>query len=628
MDNPFRHRIVSDPFSGSEPTVDDIHRDAFLQCLHLIDVVRREKRSASMLIAGAPGSGKTHLLHRLHQALLHSGQYHAFIAVRLHTSSKRFWRHLRESCIDSLQRSTGCPGSSRAQLERLFLRRIYRKANQQAIGIHTFRQITDMLRLESDLSGPFVKAITHLVRGMDRVNVLAWLKGHSLEEERLKALGLENPSEDDVSAEDQARNFVKEMFRMIGPEVPVVLCFDQIEALQRHEGDKEGIFTFGQAVRTLYNECQNLLLLSCIQILFYGHLKEAVCDPDFDGLTEHQISLTAIQLEQAARLIQLRLKGSEGGSNLGPRIMAGLKKRWPSSRQTAREALTIAAELYDEIRYGRKTADSPPKTPDPGSDNDFLEGEFEQRFEKIRHSMHPDDLDAILHSAIPVICPLHDGTCTEMDAPSLPDIDMMLRHKNRTIPVSFCNQANLTTLAARLKRLLNLMDTRKLQNLVLIRHPRRAFPKAESKAHTYLNALRRKGAKWVVPSEEAVAALAALRDVLADAQSGDLSNGGTPIGPKTVREWIQMTCDAAASSLINDILQPAETHMPFSPETEAAIRDILQESRVLYVSELADRLKMDAGQLETGLRSKPGWIGFMEGPPPLLFDSVVAGNGG
>jgi len=624
MINPFRHRIVSDPFNGPETTVAEIHRDAFDQCLHLIDVVRREERSVSMLIAGAPGSGKTHLLHRIHQALIHGRCPHAFIAIRLHTSSKRFWRHMRASCIDSLQRTSD---SSRSQLERLFLRRIWQKVHLPAIGFRQFLQVTDMLRLESDLSASFVKALIHLVRGVDRVNVLAWMKGHSLEEERLEALGLENPSDDESSAEDQARSFLKELFRMIGPGVPIVLCFDQVEALQRHEGDKEGLFTFGQAVRTLYNECRNLLLLSCIQILFYGHLKEAVCDPDFDGLTEHQISLTAIRLEQAAQLIHLRLERSGEGMELEPQLMAGLRERWATSRKTARDALTIAAERYDEIRYGRKIGSLKPKASDSRSEADFLQGEFEQRFESFRRSIHPDDLDAILHSAIPVICPLHDATCTEMDAPSLADIDMVLRHQNRRVPISFCNQANLTTLAARLKRLLTLMDTHRLQDLVLIRHPRRTFPKGQSKANAYLNALRRKGAKWIVPSEEAVAALAALRDVLADAQSGDLSNGGTAIGPETVRQWIQMTCDVAASSLLNEILQPSEKNAPFSPEMETAIREILQEARVLYVSELADRLKMDAGKLEAGIRSTPGWVGFMEGPPPLIFDPVVTRNG-
>lgn len=624
MINPFRHRIVSDPFSGPETTVVEIHRDAFEQCLQLIDVVRREERSVSMLVAGAPGSGKTHLLHRIHQTLIRGGCPHAFIAIRLHTSSKRFWRHLRASCIDSLQRSSGF---SRSQIEQLFLRRIWQKVRLPAVGFRQFRQITDTLRLESDLSGSFVNSLIHLVRGVDRVNVLAWLKGHSLEEERLEALGLENPSGDESSAEDQARSFLKELFRMIGPGVPVVMCFDQVEALQRHEGDQVGLFTFGQAVRTLYNECRNLFLLSCIQILFYGQLKEAVCDPDFDGLTEHQVSLTAIQLEQAAQLIHLRLERSGEDMDMEPELLAALRERWSTCRKTARDVLSIAAERYDEIRYGRNIGGSGPQASDSRSEADFLQGEFDQRFERLRRTIHPDDLDAILHSAIPVICPLHDGTCMEIDGPSLSDIDMMLRHKDRRIAISFCNQANLTTLAARLKRLLSLMDTHRLQDLVLLRHPGRIFPKGKSKANAHLNALRRKGAKWIVPSEEAVAALAALRDVLADAQSGDLSHGGTAIGPETVRQWIQMTGDVAASSLLNDILQPFATNAPFSAEMETTILEILQQARVLYVSELADRLKMDSGQFEAGIRSKPGWVGFMEGPPPLLFDPVVMRHG-
>ncbi|WP_028324022.1 ATP-binding protein [Desulfatirhabdium butyrativorans] len=623
MDNPFRHRIVSDPFSGPKSTIAEIHQDAFVRCLRLIDVVRREHRTASMLVTGRSGSGKTHLLHRIHEALLQDKMPHAFIAVRLHTSAKRFWRHLRTSCIESLQRPAR---KSRPQIETLILRRIWEKANTDAVRLSRFQQILDELRLEANISPSLALAMTHLIRRHRKTDVLAWLKGYSLPEENLGLLSLPNPPEDETCAEDQARDFLEELFRMIGPQVPVVLCFDQVEALQRDAHDKAGLFAFGQAVRSLYNDTRNLVLISCIQTTFYGTLKEAVSDPDFHGMTEYQIALKSISLEQACRLIEARMAGVGNQAHkqrLMPTILAGLREKWADSEQTARDALNIAAALYDELTE-QPTQHSHSEHPDAQSlTTHFLQNEFENRVENGLKTLSADDLDAVLHSAIPVLCPLYHAGCTEVDTKPQPDIDVFLRHQGRTIPVSFCNQANLTSLAGRLRRLLSLLESGGIPAPVMIRHPGRPLPGGQRKANEYLNGLKRKGAKWVVPSEEAIATLAAMRDLLADAQSGDLAASGKSIAPETVRQWIQQSGDDSACSLLNEIVQPPRMPPVLSPEIETRLQEILQEERILYLSEMAEKLRIDENTLSEGLRLQPGGVGFMEGPPVLLFDRSV-----
>jgi hypothetical protein len=198
-----------------------------------------------------------------------------------------------------------------------------------------------------------------------------------------------------------------------------------------------------------------------------------------------------------------------------------------------------------------------------------------------------------------------------------------LRHQDRTIPVSFCNQANLTSLAGRLRRLLSLLESGRIPAPVMIRHPGRPLPGGQRKANMYLNGLKRKGAKWVVPSEEAIATLAAMRDLLADAQSGDLAASGKSIAPETVRQWIQQSGDDAACSLLNEIVQPPRMPPALSPEIETRLQEVLKEERILYLSEMAEKLHIDEQALGEGLRLQPGGIGFMEGPPVLLFDQSV-----
>ena len=108
------------------------------------------------------------------------------------------------------------------------------------------------------------------------------MKGDSLPESVCQELGLVFGKEESGDPEDSAREIVKELCRLVGKDIQMVVCFDQVEAIQRYPGDDTGVFAFGQAVQTLHDETRNVLLVSCIQSFFLEHLNQAMMKPNYD----------------------------------------------------------------------------------------------------------------------------------------------------------------------------------------------------------------------------------------------------------------------------------------------------------------------------------------------------------
>jgi chromosomal replication initiation ATPase DnaA len=131
--NPFRNTIVADPWNPGIVDVYEINAGAFQLCCQALDRVRAEGRSTSVLLYGEAGSGKTHLLARLRSYLKDQAQLFIFVAVRLHTSPNRLWRHIRKSFVESLLQSIK---GNRSQLEFVFMRINKRQSISAGICFH------------------------------------------------------------------------------------------------------------------------------------------------------------------------------------------------------------------------------------------------------------------------------------------------------------------------------------------------------------------------------------------------------------------------------------------------------------------------------------------------------------
>ncbi|HTV18294.1 MAG TPA: hypothetical protein VMG12_06475, partial [Polyangiaceae bacterium] len=282
--NPFRDFVVQDAWQ-SPADIPEIHASAFKACLAGLDSAASGVAD-SLLIYGGAGSGKTHLLTRLQRHLAQTAVDApdqvlrcVFVFVRLQTAPQLLWQHVRRRLATDLLRWD----QGLTQLQRLLAHQIGvhsgkppREAVQLASGRSSaalaqhIAEISIKLNLPRDLS----IVIEHLALNRFLRDAGGWLAGDSLPESALNELGLGADVLED--REEAARAAVTALCRLAGETLPIVFCFDQVEALQRSPGDVDAFFRFGQMAADLHDTDPNVFIVTCLQSAVLEDFKKAV----------------------------------------------------------------------------------------------------------------------------------------------------------------------------------------------------------------------------------------------------------------------------------------------------------------------------------------------------------------
>jgi hypothetical protein len=640
MLNPFRSWIAGDAWELPEADVGDIGMQAFDACRRSIEATLAGQGTTAVLVRGAPGSGKTHLMRRLRAYLAQNSEERLretlFVYVRLSTTASMIWRHLRRRIADDLMRTA--PDGSR-QLERLLYRALAspgshgnlldrcrrewpeglrwdERAFARALGVMLRSlpesslaplDLFDSLDGEASLSPALVQALRRLAQRQDLVLVRAWLRGDSLTAADLDRLGIAEDATQESDPEYAAREMVLMLARLAGARMPMVLCFDQIEALETTPGERSGFLAFGGAVSTLHDETADLVLISCMQSSVEPMFRGA----DFDRLAERQALLPLLGRRDALRLLNARIEAAGHGMFWSP----------PAEFETvfnaeglasARSVLAKAAELFDRER---RTETRPPVPLDA-----FLQQEWESRMDAAAESLSQGDVDEVLAQGIPALL----GAASRgrwKGATGRGDVDFRLESSGGQIDLSLCNQRNMNSLAARLRRLGGATRNGRAARLVLLRDPRLAVSRNARATRGYLDDLTQAGARVVRPSIEALQALEALRTLLADARSGDLTRDGAPISPQTVQDWIAQSAPSSLRELVETITGP-EPDSPVNPQLREDLLALVQERCLITLEDAAREMRQDASLVRQLVRASGDLAGLLEGPPALLYRLV------
>jgi len=386
-----------------------------------------------------------------------------------------------------------------------------------------------------------------------------------------------------------------------------VLCFDQVEALEMSPGERAGFLAFGGAVSSLHDETANLVLISCTQSSVEPMFRRA----DYDRLSEQTAHLTLLGRRDALRLVNARLEAA------GPGVTWVPPAEFDSVFNTeglasARNILAKAAELFDR-------AHTPVAGP-PISLADFLQQEWDRRVDAAVEAISQGDIDEVLDQGIQAL--MAAATRGNWKAGGgARDIDFGLASPTAQIDVSLCNQRNMNSLAARLRRLGRTARNGRTARLVLLRDPRLPIGKHAHATRRRLDDLSQAGVRVVRPSIEALQALEALRTLLADARSGDLTRDGSPISPETVQDWIAQNMPSCLADLVENITG----REPASPANAQLCEDLLAllEGRcVMTLEEAAREVHQEASVVRQMVLASPGTAGLLEGPPALLYRLV------
>ena len=639
--NPFKKTIAKDAWETLED-VPKIHAQAFQTCCRAFENVRNSRHCDSVLLHGEAGSGKTHLLGRLQRHWTSSPSVGddesgnmgrcVFLYCRLQTSPHRLWQHLRKTFVEDLlhrfpdgttqlQRLVACrfaEGDRKKQRPATkWLGWIRNPANRDHGGWK--RILLPWLEHEAGIGYSLQRVLYHLITGRHVLEAGAWLKGEdALPEEALTPMGISGTEEGQT--EDGARDVILSLCRLASPLMPVAFCFDQIEALQTSRDDEESLFLFGQMGSSLFNSSNNALLISCIQSSVLDQFKRAIREADYDRIAQREETLDPLDKILAHSLILSRMDSSKDLAQL--RRRHSQQRLWPlepldldpvfpsSGAATARKIITFAGALFDKLQTGRSA---------PLRDSsEFLMREFERRRDTA-FGQDEAESDMSLAHGLPLLAETLGGQWRKERQPDK-DIDLLLSHGEKRVAVTLCNQQNMKSLAARLKRLRDWHSRNKGIKMVLIRDGRLPISKTAVVTKNHLESLKEKGVSLCRPDVDTLAALQALRSLISDARSGDLNDGGDTIGPKTVQEWLFRNLDTRLTTFFGEIVGVSETPEETDSELMSGILGVLKERRIITLEKLAEETRQSVFLIEEIVKRHPGRIGWLQGPPAVLFD--------
>ena len=643
--NPFRASVVADPWKEAEADVPNIHGAEFQACCDAVEYVRSSGSSAGLLIHGQAGSGKTHLLARLRQRLADGGPRadvgdprQIFVSVRLATSPRRIWRHVRRHFLDDLLRPIP---DHLTQLEQILAARLSESRESEgdlAAWWEYMREecAADLDSLLYDLAvsaqadDALVRVLGHFVRGTHRREARSWLRGEPLTEEALQKLGLPVVDEGSDDPEETARDVVLSLCRLAGPRIPVVFCFDQIEALDLSADASAGLAVFAGLIAELFDGGNNTVLISCIQTDYAPNLRQAVPQFAYGRITSYaNRALAPLRLNEAVELVSARLTSSrelaplrkEHADPLWPLTTADVSEVVGESGCTPRELLSFCAQRFAELQSDLGVP--------PVSEKGFLNGDWQRRVEAALSANEAAQTEEIISNGLELLiqCAQPDWTVSRETASR--DLELVLTgpQGEGRVGISLCTQVDMKSLAGRLRRLNAELPNAGVEKLVLIRDARTPISQGARKARDYLDALEKKDAVLCRPSAETLAALDALRSLLADASSGDLSSAGRTIRIETVREWLVQNLAEPLREFADQLVAPPRPD-DFSGETEIdQLITALQSRHVAAVDDLARELDCDADRLDASVREHPERVGYLAGPPLVVFEHVAEGVG-
>ncbi|MEO8628062.1 MAG: ATP-binding protein, partial [Betaproteobacteria bacterium] len=494
--NPFVSNRVDSAWDADSVDVEAINRTAFERCAETIGLVRNTKRCRGLLLSGEPGSGKTHLLQRLRRHVQRDGR-DCFVYVPPVSGPDRFFRDLLQHTVQDLVGSR--TGSASSQLETLLVRELLgaesrvgitaafwvdvRKRHPPGPALFSWLEARmEQLCSRLQLDPAVTRVLQHYLAEHRRSDAYSWLLGRSISEEVLVRLGVSHTLEEDADA----LHALVTLSRLAGAHSVLVLAFDQLEGLQVDAKDQLGLRAFAAGLAKLFVECRNVATISCVQSYFKQDLESAVPPANMQRLAQDQGALTLLQKDSAIRLVAERLAAigelQEARLALGtsdvlwPLRREDVEQATPAGGISARKLLDHCRQRFEDWRRGESVA---PRA------TESLDEIWESRMDQAA-AASPDE-GVMADGLLKLLDARSPGTSQRaMER----DVDVVLSTAAGDIGVAVCHAENMTSLAARLRRLQTLAESGRFKRMAIVRDQRLRISPTAKATQERLNALR------------------------------------------------------------------------------------------------------------------------------------------
>jgi hypothetical protein len=184
------------------------------------------------------------------------------------------------------------------------------------------------------------------------------------------------------------------------------------------------------------------------------------------------------------------------------------------------------------------------------------------------------------------------------------------------VRIAFGNHVNATSLARWLAKIQD-----QAPNLCIVRDARLGVSQTAKATQQRLGAIAQAGGRLVRIEAEALAALDAMRHLLATATSGDLSLGGDTVEGTTVRDWLKRNLPKQVIDFAGELIgEGARAGPDWQPD---ALLDLLQDRKVVPLDEAVRLTELVADKIETFAKQHPDRICFFGGNHPVVGLAVA-----
>ena len=569
-----------------------------------------------------------------------------FVYVRLQTAPQLLWQHLRRRLAHDLMRVD----QGLTQLQRLLAHqireydgsdlrgtirflRILHKEDAEAV-LHQVRPVLERLGLPRDLR----VVLEHLVLNRDVSDAAAWLAGDLLPEPLLLSLGLGGDTDED--RETLGSRIVLGLCRLAIDTLPIVFCFDQVEALLRQARDPEAFFRFGRMAADLQDADPNICLITCLQSSQLEALNEAALGADRERFQKRKVPLDPLRPDQVERLVLSRLEPLEGLSKLRatrtdlpfyPFNQSFLRDLAKQSTCVPRSVLAECARQFEKLQRGHTLGMDPTA---------FLTRTFDDELTDPNHTVSVGRAKQVLVSGAPILAAMGGLSSLPVPLEDRARIDMILQKPEGTkVEISVRNERDGRSLRHPMGALAQGASAGR--RIVVIRNPRTPFPSGAAGVLKDLKTMQSYGGRVVEPSLEALNALDVLSSILADAQSGDLSNQGDTLEADTVLAWLQSLLRypkdlqrgpdariAPIMQLVDSLFEyPESGNGRLGDNAEQALSERVGRARVIEVTAVAKALEANPALVLAHAQKASERYLVLGGPPAVLVDiaGVVSG---
>jgi hypothetical protein len=544
--------------------------------------------SASLLVLGPAGAGKTHLFERLRRQV---GAGATFVHVRPEIGNETTLQRILFTVVDALKQPVAnreysqldvVAGSALAhaaggnpKFPTAFLdeARTLTAEQREALiqrALDCFERDDPRLDtswLELFFAVPFAD-------GAKRRASLSWLSGREPSELELSRLGRSEPMPSSATV-----GALRALATVAARTAPLVIVFDQLENLVESDGRSDRIHAYARAFAELHDEVSRMVL---VQMALDAEWVQRI-GPELAASERSRLEAQVVHVElplpgQRDELLRCWLEqvptGDVPGAFPAPFTVHDWQRLRTQAAVTPRMILVAARRAM--------LGEAPPATKPEASDEaveteDTLARSWKEALETAHAELEQVNAEkrgvdeGRLAAAIRVLLLASAGKLTPVNARRGRETLRFARASDPETQVFVVQSTNGRSVATALGHANKAAET---QRLILVREQALALPPTWKVANQRLDSLRQsKNATVMDVGRPELARALALHDLVADARSQDLAGpDGSPIPEATVHAWVQRSLEPASFALaLGDasLDQAAAASAPFSPPAAA-----------------------------------------------------------